>query len=63
MTPTHLINLRTTLNWTQTRAAEYLDISLRQYQRYESGHRIPRTVQICMSMAQEQNHAAKENQA
>ena len=54
MTPTHLIRLRTALGWTQTAAAEYLDISIRQYQRYESGDRIPRTVQLCMSMAHAQ---------
>lgn len=51
MTPAQLITLRQSLNWTQTTAAAFLGLSIRQYQRYETAARIPRPVQISMLLA------------
>ncbi len=34
--------------WTQVDAAEFLGVSLRQYKRYEAGHRFPRSIVIAM---------------
>jgi transcriptional regulator with XRE-family HTH domain len=51
MTPAQLITLRTAAGWTQTAAAAFLGLSIRQYQRYETAARIPKPVQISMLLA------------
>jgi DNA-binding XRE family transcriptional regulator len=49
MSPAQLREIRSKLGWTQSHAAETLDVSLRQYKHYEAGDRdVPHMVALSM---------------